>query len=376
MYSASTAFHNAVKNNAPQIALLIFSDNTFISNEDIVMENGLELSDYFQMNADFEVGQVLSNELEFTLFNDNQLLNNYGFGEFEATIGAMISSGSYSSDDTVHIKVSNDVFQAFNTTPYLKKNGSSAISQPSFAPKSMIYYDGFVYCFGADGRGFKLNASTGSGSAYTPNAFMKHKMSGLQGYGFSYDKSTRKMVVYYGDKTETYEFVPLGKFVADRPNVSDDIRISFVCNDFMVKFDKEMISLTYPITFKGILDSVCNSVGITNGMTTFINSTATLTEKPDEFDNATMRDVIKWIAEASGTVAKIDRDGVFRLKWFGSSSIELDESNYKEFRPYWYEVPKVNKLVNRTTNGGADASYGSGTNAYLVQDNPLLKGVT
>ena len=48
MYSASDAFHYAVKNGAHQIALLIFDDAVF-TNDDINVSAGIELNDVFNL---------------------------------------------------------------------------------------------------------------------------------------------------------------------------------------------------------------------------------------------------------------------------------------------------------------------------------------
>jgi hypothetical protein len=108
----------------------------------------------------------------------------------------------------------------------------------------------------------------------------------------------------------------------------------------------------------------------------FINSTATITSEPDEFENTTMRQVLQWIAEAAASVLRFNRDGQLVFDWLRSTSLALDEGNYSEFAPYWYETKVIDKLYNRRTENGADNTVGTGENAYLIQDNPLLRGVS
>ena len=48
MYNASSAFHTAVANGSPQMALLIFSDAVFC-NRDINVSVGIEFNDYFNV---------------------------------------------------------------------------------------------------------------------------------------------------------------------------------------------------------------------------------------------------------------------------------------------------------------------------------------
>ena len=110
--------------------------------------------------------------------------------------------------------------------------------------------------------------------------------------------------------------------------------------------------------------------------TTFINSTAKITKEPDDFKTATMREVLKWIAEAAGSNAKFNRDGVLEMMWLRSTTQSYEATNYEEFNPYWYQTKKVTKLYNRDTQGGTDKTVGTGKEAYLIQDNPLLRGVS
>lgn len=374
MYQASTAFHDAIASGAHQMALLLFPDAVF-SNEDLELESGIELRDYFQTGEDIEVGQALSNELLFTLFNDYGYLDDYEFGRANAMIGVRIATGSYTQAVYCTCVSNGHTFVGSKTTPYLKRDGSATTNQPQFGVRSILSYNGKIYCFGATvGQCFVLNEQTLQPVTETLNSFMKHKVITWDGTGYCLDGKI--LYVYNSGTKYTYEFVPLGVFIVDRPNVPDDITVSFECNDLMTLFDKDMITLTYPITFKGILDSLCQHVGITNGTTTFPNSTATLTAKPKEFDNCTMRDVIKWVAEAAGSVAKIDRDGQLKMLWFQSTQRVIDETGYVDFKPYWYTPPTVNKLLNRDTSTGTDRTVGTGNNQYLIQDNPLLKGVT
>ena len=59
-----------------------------------------------------------------------------------------------------------------------------------------------------------------------------------------------------------------------------------------------------------------------------------------------------------------------------TTSQVFDENGYMEFNPYWYQTKQVTKVYNRASDGSYDNSGGDGDQAYLIQDNPLLKGVT
>lgn len=378
MYDASGAFHTAVATGAPQKALLIFNDAIF-TNMDIDVEHGIEMDDYFNTEEDLTIGQALSNEIRFNIFNDDRLLNDYKFGEFTATIGARIGTGVYSDNAQAIVYQDDNIWRGRNTSPYLTRNSVAVSSQPTFPVRAIGILDDKVFAFGTSGR-YKAYNLAGTAISVTLNAFMRNKISQWIGTGMYLDSTTRILRIFKDQKTETYEFVPLGKFIAKRPNVPDVNIITFTCYDFMTKFDVDMpsrtdLGLTYPTTISNLFVKMCEYVGVEYETATFINSAATITKEPDEFENTTMRQVMQWIAEAGGSNLKFNRDGKLVFDWIRSTDTVLDENCYEEYSPYWYETKTIDKLYNRNTASGTDLIVGTGENGYLIQDNPLLKGV-
>ena len=379
MYNASSAFHTAVANGAPQKALLLFDDAVF-TNDDIDVDAGIELDDYFNTEEDIAIGQALSNELRFNIFNDDRLLNDYAFGDFTATIGAQISTGVYTDSAQVIAYDGDNVWRGKNTSPYVTRNGSAVSSQPNFPVRCIAIYNDTVYVFGTSNR-YKAYTLAGSAKSVTLKTFMATKAQMWFGEGINLNTTTRILKIWKNQKTETYEFVPLGHFIAKRPNVPDVNLISFTCHDFMTKFDKDMpsaadLGITYPTTISNLFVKLCAYAEVSYQSSTFINSTATITEEPDEFENATMRQVLQWIAEAGASNLKFNRDGILVFDWLRSTNQTLNENSYIEYSPYWYETTKVDKLYNRATSSGEDKTVGTGDIGYLIQDNPLLRGVT
>jgi len=382
VYNVSNAFHQAVAQGKPQMAMLIFPDAVF-TNPDINVDNGIEFGDYFNTNEDVSIGMAPSNELRFSLFNDARLLNNYEFGDFLATVGVLISTETYTTNANCRCTTSVATYTGHNTTPYLRRGGVGVSSPASFPVKSILGYDGKVWAFSADGTQFKVYRDSDGAditSGETVNAFMQDKAMKWAGGGYNYNKSTRILDIWKNRKHETYEFCPFGYFTADRPNVPDVIQIDFSCNDYMIKFDKDMptaedLGVTYPITIGELFVKMCEYVDVQYATSTFINSTATITKEPDEFMNTTMRQVMQWIAEAAASILRFNRDGILVFDWIRSTNLSLNEGDYSDFGPYWYETKQIDALYNRTTSDGSDLIVGTGDNAYLIQDNPLLKGV-
>lgn len=383
MYACSEAFHEAVANGNDQKAMLIFSDCVF-TDSDINVDGGIEFHDYFNTEEDLSIGQALSNEISFGLFNDDRLLNDYAFGDFTATLGVLVRTGTYQQFGSVMIRSSytGADYIGSNDYPYIRRNSVTLNPQPSFAVKSILIYDGNVWCFSDDGRYAVYRDIDGTNiTNQNPlNAFMRKKCITWQGKGMCYNKNTRMLVIQEGGDRLEYEFVPLGVFTAERPKAPDVIQIDLTCYDQMQKFDDDMpsdaaLGLSYPVSIGTLYTKLCNYVGVSYATASFINSGATIAKRPEDFDSVTMRDVIKWIAEAAGSNARFNRDGVLELAWLKTTGKSYTANSYSEFNPYWYETKKVTKLYNRSTHDGTDKVYGMGNEGYLIQDNPLLKGV-
>ena len=385
MYNASSAFHMAVANGSPQMALLIFSDAVFC-NRDINVSVGIEFNDYFNVEEDLSIGQALSNEISFNLFNEEGLLNNYAFGDFLATIGAQISTETVTAQGTVQASSTAHTYVAYSSSPYLKRDGTAVSSQPDAPVVSILIYDGTVYCRLSNGTVKAYTDSNGNAKTVTVNSFMLAQMNKWAGEGIFYNKNNRLLKIWHGTTLVTYEFVPLGYFTAERPNVPAVNEIHFTCNDFMMKFDRDMpsdaalgiASTDYPLTFKGLLAKMATAVGVSFDQSSMtVNSNAKISARVPECNGANMREVVQWIAEAGAAVARFNRDGVLVLDWIRTNTGQsYDETGYKEFNPYWYHTKTVNRLYNRSSAGEYDKNYGSGSEAYLIQDNPFLKGVT
>lgn len=381
MYPVSNAFHQAVADGNEQKALLIFADCVF-TDEDISVDTGIEFHDNLNGETDIAIGQTPSNEIRFSLFNDDRLLNKYKFGDFLATLGVYLQTDSYTPRGSVMVNTTYGTYVGNSEYPFITRNNSSLSPQPSFAVASILAYDGVVFCFSDDGRfaAYKDKNGQNVSANYKLNSFMKAKTASWAGKGIVYNVDTRRLMIYRNGERDVYEFCPLGWFTAERPKSPDVIKIDMTCYDYMQRFDTDMpsdseLGITYPVTIGNLYKKMCEHLGVEYETTTFINSTAKVDKRPDDFDTATMRDVLKWISEAAGSIAKFSRDGVLQLKWYTDTDQTYEATNYQEFNPCWYETKQITKLLNRDTQTGTDKSYGTGKEGYLIQDNPLLRGV-
>lgn len=381
MYAVSSKFHEAVAEGNDQKALLIFKDTVF-TGEDINIDRGITFHDRFSLKDSLCFGQTLSNEISFSLFNDNRYLNNYEFGDFLATIGVKLGETEFTVSGNVFLRTFHD-YVGNSVSPYLTRGGSPVAAQPSFAVTSLLGYDGLIYAFSEYGDYAVYEDSTGANvtSLHPVNTFMRGKVKGWVGKGYYY--YNRNLFIYDTEtgKREQFEFCPLGHFTAERPNASDKIVIDMSCFDLMQRFDDDMpsaskLGISYPTTIGTLFVKLCDYVELPYRTRTFINSGATISEEPEDFARSTMRTVLGWIAEAAGSNARIDRDGYVVLDWVrAQNSVQTyNEGQYVDYEPYWYETKTVGRLYVRDTTDYGQQTVGSGKEGYLIQDNPLLNG--
>lgn len=174
-----------------------------------------------------------------------------------------------------------------------------------------------------------------------------------------------------------YEMAQLGTFNADKPDAVRQKIINITANDQMTLFDVDMpsatdLGLTYPTTLSGLLDAMCTYLSVTPKTLTFTNSDLVVSKAPDAFKDATMREVLGWIAEAAGSIARFNREGLLELAWFSDAETVYDEHNYAELNATWYTVKTIDGLHIRSAEKSAEYTTGTDTNPYLIQDNPFL----
>lgn len=372
MYPCSDAFHRACAENKPQLALFVFADGV-ITNEDISIDEGIDFVDYFCTKEDLGIGEALSNEISFRLMNEKQLLNDFPFGDFRALLGVQLSVSE--NTEGFSMNYGGHVYTTLTAAGRrILKDGEPTTGQPPFIVACMMAMDDVIYMFGIDGAPYAISAKTGKAVKCPDTAFMREKTARLNGITFAYENRILTARISGGTE-EIYEFVPLGTFTADRPNVADDVEISLSCHDLMLKLDEDMegLEITYPITLKNLLKKVCESEGIPVKDQNFINNGVTIASQPDELKDCKKRDVVGWIAEAAGSNAKINRDGQMELVWLRDTTQSYDEGMYSECRPYYYQTRKVNRLCVRDIRNVTDNRIGTGKNSYLIQDNPFLR---
>ena len=119
-----------------------------------------------------------------------------------------------------------------------------------------------------------------------------------------------------------------GTFYVDNIEpVQEKIKIKLNCYDLTQKFEKAYDSskFVFPLTLKAWRNAICTELGIEYDNTDFPNSDYELSEEPYIKKDATYKDIIKLIAQASSCWAIIDYDDKLYFNWFNNTLIEVQD---------------------------------------------------
>ena len=137
------------------------------------------------------------------------------------------------------------------------------------------------------------------------------------------------------------------------------------------------------LTISDILDSMVLQLGLhlsSVSANRMVNKTVSFTSAPFDSVERTYRDILGWIAEATGTVARFNRDGELQLNEIlninrtintdtvGNQCLSIDIAEYS--------VAQIDALTIKLTTSDQGVTVGSGTNVYTIMDNPFLYGDT
>ena len=188
---------------------------------------------------------------------------------------------------------------------------------------------------------------------------------------------TQEFTLQIGVKVgAAFQYVTVGVFKGERPDKVRGKLIDFTAYDRMQKFEVSasdfIESMTFPVTLGAVFSSLCTAVGVEPITTTFTNSTKNFTFNPFSTSDYTAREVLAWIAEAAGCYARVNADGKVELNTFTTNSYKILKTDRFEMSESEFETPVIGKLECYTSYGDQLVTAGTGTNTYVISDNPFL----
>lgn len=150
---------------------------------------------------------------------------------------------------------------------------------------------------------------------------------------------------YNGD---TY-YINYGNFIVDKPPEIDETngKVRIVAYDYMIKFNKMYVDrVTYPCTLLRLLQDICSQAGVTLATTNFANKDFMVED--NQFEGATLREVLQNIAKCAFSWARIGQDNKlyldFNLLPDATERITIDDyktDSFKKANDYYGPVNQV-----------------------------------
>ena len=197
----------------------------------------------------------------------------------------------------------------------------------------------------------------------------------MQGIGLTYEDLKQytyeqlKQFTYGQLGNDVWEYVPLGVFNIDDVNKQrNTIQIKAIDN--MINLDKpySLSQLGYPATLFQIYVDICNICDVMPGAVDFPNKNYVVQERP--VGDYSCRDILGYIAELSGTFARMNRHGALELTWYKPTGLILTPANRFNFKPRDDKI-RITGVIATVD----DTTYIAGTDEYVVDlsENPLLQ---
>lgn len=197
------------------------------------------------------------------------------------------------------------------------------------------------------------------------------------------DLVNREVDVFVGVMVgEVPKYVSYGRFIIQKPeNEVLTEKTSFEAFDFMIKFNLPYEdTLTYPCTIKDVYNAICEQCEVESGTDTFVNEDF-IVENNQFVAGESCRDVLKAIAQISGTFARIGRDNKLYLSFLKNDSEEnFDTSDYNRDIKINNMYGPVNRLVIRMSQvegenvvvEDTEAIEIDGIKELVISDNPFM----
>ena len=131
---------------------------------------------------------------------------------------------------------------------------------------------------------------------------------------------------------------PMGVYIIDLPTKRKVQLVNATGYDQMQKLDEicdmwwAALNWSGGITLSQLLTSLATQIGVSvssNTASAIVNGSVSFTEEPFQCVEVTYREVLEYIAEATGTVARFDRNGALDLRWFDQAAT-VDTETYTD----------------------------------------------
>lgn len=138
--------------------------------------------------------------------------------------------------------------------------------------------------------------------------------------------------------------------------------------------DAWVSTLSYPITLTRMINSMGNKVGLSISSIASLNRASYTVYNNFMTSNITYRQILQYIAQILNVnfIADLSQTNNITYKAYTSTTVVIDNSKYIKLTMSDYEIEPIDKVQIQSTFDDIGYVAGTGTNAYIVTENPLF----
>lgn len=138
--------------------------------------------------------------------------------------------------------------------------------------------------------------------------------------------------------------------------------------------DAWVSTLSYPITLTRMINSMGNKVGLSISSIASLNRASYTVYNNFMTSNITYRKILQYIAQILNVnfIADLSQTNNITYKAYTSTTVVIDNSKYIKLTMSDYEIEPIDKVQIQSTFDDIGYVAGTGTNAYIVTENPLF----
>ena len=178
-----------------------------------------------------------------------------------------------------------------------------------------------------------------------------------------------------------YEEIPLGVYTIVESTNEGDYMIGIKAYDNLHKFDVDVsdwwnTQVTFPITVRNLLISLCTYCGVTYSFPNSFTNSAFSVTKNVSFGYITGLEMLGYIQQATASFIKADRYGVIKMVELPTTEdepcLEYTTSKIISTEIADYEVLNITGVNIRSDENDIGVLAGTNTNVYVIQNNPFF----
>ena len=178
-----------------------------------------------------------------------------------------------------------------------------------------------------------------------------------------------------GKFTWTQDSTSRGRyFITEVTKEADRYNVTAYDAMYLLETNISALSIGFPLTVSAAASAIANYIGCTvSGTVT--NGSLSVSELEEDM---TIRELLGFVAEASGCSVKIDGSDHLCFMYYADSGITITDSQYKEFglEVADYTCAAIDKVSILNSVGATIATAGSGSNTLYIEGNPFMENAS